>query len=129
MFDHVQIKVASLAESLPFYEAVLGSLGYKNVFEIEDVVVGFGTSTHDMLEISQSGPDAPLSQFVHIALVAKSKEAVQDFYETALAHGATCNGVPGLRDYEPGYFAAFVIDPNGHNLEVVYRDSNTSTGH
>jgi predicted lactoylglutathione lyase len=122
MFDHVQIKVEDLAKSRPFYEAVLGTLGYKNVFEIEGVVVGFGTNPHDMLEISQSGEDTPLSKSVHVALVAKSKQAVQDFHKAALANGATDNGAPGLRDYEPGYFAAFVIDPNGHNLEAVYKE-------
>ncbi len=121
MFDHVQIKVDDLAKSRSFYEAVLGELGYKNVFEIEGVVIGFGTSPHDMLEISQSGKDLPISKSIHIALVAKSEQAVQDFHKTALAQGAVDNGVPGLRDYEPGYFAAFVIDPNGHNLEAVFK--------
>lgn len=121
MFDHIQIKVKDLATSRPFYEAVLATLGYKNVFEIEGVVVGFGTNPHDMLEISQSGPDMPLSASVHIAFTAPNEQAVKDFYQTALSLGATDNGAPGPRDYEPGYFAAFVIDPNGHNLEAVYK--------
>ena len=120
MFDHIQIKVKDLATSRPFYEAVLATLGYKNVFEIEGFVVGFGTSPHDMLEISQSSLDMPLSASVHIAFSASSEQAVKDFYHTALSLGAMGNGVPGLRDYEPGYFAAFVIDPDGHNLEAVY---------
>jgi catechol 2,3-dioxygenase-like lactoylglutathione lyase family enzyme len=123
MFDHVQIKVADLAKSRPFYEAVLGTLGYKHVFEIEGVVVGFGTNPHDMLEISQAKDDMPPSKSVHIALAAKSTQAVKDFYEAALAHGATYNGAPGLREYEPGYFAAFVIDPNGNDLEAVYTEA------
>lgn len=121
MFDHVQIKVNNLAKSRPFYEAVLGSLGYRVVFEIEDVVVGFGTNPHDMFEIAQSTADSPESKSTHIAFIAKSEDTVRTFHTTALAHGATDNGAPGLRDYEPGYFAAFVIDPNGHNLEAVYK--------
>ncbi len=121
MFDHVQIKVTDFAKNRLFYEAVLGALGYNVVFEIEGVVVGFGSNPHDMLEISQAGVDMPLSKSVHIALTAKSRQAVEEFYKIALTRGATDNGAPGLRDYEPGYFAAFVIDPNGHNLEAVHK--------
>ncbi|MDE2071117.1 MAG: glyoxalase [Patescibacteria group bacterium] len=58
---------------------------------------------------------------IKVADLAKSEEAVREFYKTALVHGATDNGAPGLRDYEPGYFAAFVIDPNSHNLEAVFK--------
>lgn len=123
MFDHVQIKVEDLAKSRPFYETVLGSLGYKVVLEIEGVVVGFGTNPHDMFEVGRSSEDSPVSEATHVAFTAKSEEAVRAFHATALAHGATDNGAPGLRDYEPGYFAAFVIDPNGHNLEAVYKGS------
>ena len=123
MFDHVQIKVEDLAKSRLFYEAVLGSLGYNIVFEIKDIVVGFGTNPHDMFEVARSSEDSPVSKATHIAFVARSEDAVQAFHTTALSHGATDNGAPGLRDYEPGYFAAFVIDPNGHNLEAVFKKS------
>lgn len=122
MFDHVQIKVNDLSKSRAFYEAVLGSLGYRVVLEIKDVVVGFGTNPHDMFEISRVSEDALLSRSVHVAFTAASKEHVHAFYKTALANGAKDNGAPGLRpEYEPGYFAAFVIDPDGHNLEAVYK--------
>ena len=121
MFDHVQIKVEDLSGSRRFYEAVLGALGYKVVFEEEGVVVGIGTSPHDMFEVRQASSSAPLSKSTHIAFVARSEAAVRAFHSTALAHGATDNGLPGLRPiYEEGYFAAFVIDPNGHNLEAVF---------
>jgi catechol 2,3-dioxygenase-like lactoylglutathione lyase family enzyme len=121
MFDHVQIKVEDLSGSRRFYEAVLGALGYKVVFEAEGIVVGIGNHPHDMFEVRHAGASAPLSKATHIAFVAKSEAAVRAFHATALAHGATDNGPPGLRPiYEEGYFAAFVIDPNGHNLEAVF---------
>lgn len=120
MFDHVQIKVGDLEASRSFYEAVLGALGYAVVFEIPGVVVGIGSNPHDMFEIRQAAADAPISRAAHIAFVAPTEQAVRAFHSTALAHGATDNGGPGLRPhYEEGYFAAFVIDPNGHNIEAV----------
>lgn len=122
MFDHVQIKVSDYTKSRPFYEAVLDTLGYKVVLEFKDTV-GFGTSPHDMFEVAQADAERPLSVGTHIAFVAKSEDAVRAFYKTALELGAQDNGAPAVRDYEPGYFAAFVIDPNGHNLEAVYKSS------
>ena len=121
MFDHVQIKVDNLENSRPFYQAVLGSLGYKPVLEVKGVVAGFGSSPHNMFEVRQADTSAPVSKAVHVAFVAKNEEAVRVFHSTALAHGAKDNGLPGLRpQYEEGYFAAFVVDPNGHNLEAVF---------
>lgn len=121
MFDHVQIKVDDLEGSRPFYEAVLGALGYKVVFDVEGVVVGIGTDPHNMFEIRQAEADVAVSKSTHIAFSAQSEAAVRAFHAVALVHGATDNGAPGLRpQYEPGYFAAFVIDPNGHNLEAVF---------
>lgn len=121
MFDHVQIKVKDFARSRTFYEAVLGALGYKVVLEFKKVV-GIGTNPHDMFEVRQADAKAPLSSSTHVAFVAKSEEAVRKFHEMAIAHGAKDNGAPGLRpDYEAGYFAAFVVDPDGHNLEAVFK--------
>jgi catechol 2,3-dioxygenase-like lactoylglutathione lyase family enzyme len=120
MFDHVQIKVKSFKDSRPFYEKVLATLNYKIVLEFPNVI-GIGTSPHDMFEIAQEQDDSPLSKGAHIAFKAPSREALQDFHRTALSLGATDNGAPDLRDYEEGYYAAFVIDPNGHNLEAVFK--------
>ncbi len=120
MFDHVQIKVKDLVASRPFYEAVLGTLDYHVVFE-DDGVVGFGTSVHDMFEIRQASENVPMSVSTHVAFVAKSEKAVHAFHKTAVKLGAQDNGAPKLRpEYEPGYFAAFIVDPNGHNLEAVF---------
>lgn len=119
MFDHVQIKVEDFASNRAFYESVLGALGYSVVFEAEGVV-GFGDNLHDMFEVREADENAPVSKSTHIAFIARSEEAVRAFHKEALAHGAKDNGVPGLRpEYEEGYFAAFVIDPNGHNIEAV----------
>jgi catechol 2,3-dioxygenase-like lactoylglutathione lyase family enzyme len=121
MFDHIQIKVSDFVKSRPFYEAIMKALGYGVVFEEDGVVVGFGTSPHDMFEIRQANEKVSLSVATHIAFIAKSEDAVRAFYKTALELGAKDNGAPDIRDYEPGYFAAFVIDPNGHNLEAVFK--------
>jgi catechol 2,3-dioxygenase-like lactoylglutathione lyase family enzyme len=121
VFDHVQIKVEDFASNRAFYESVLGALGYSVVFEAEGVV-GFGDNPHDMFEVREADESAPVSKSTHIAFIARSEEAVRAFHKEALAHGAKDNGVPGLRpEYEEGYFAAFVIDPNGHNIEAVYQ--------
>jgi catechol 2,3-dioxygenase-like lactoylglutathione lyase family enzyme len=121
MFDHVQIKVADLRASRPFYDAIFGALGHPVVFEIAGVVVGFGTSLHTMFEVRQADATAPVSASVHIAFTAASEAVVRTFHAVALAHGGTDNGPPRLRpEYEDGYFAAFVMDPNGHNLEAVF---------
>lgn len=123
LFNHVQIKIKDLKASRSFYDAVMEVLGYKVVLDINDIVVGYGTTVHDMFEIRQSSPEAPLSHAVHLAFNAKDQETVDRFYHTALQNGAKCNGKPGYRpEYEDGYYAAFVIDPDGHNIEAVYAE-------
>ena len=123
LFNHVQIKVKDLGRSRKFYDAIIAALGYKMVLEIEGVVVGYGTSVHDMFEIRQFDEKLPLSEHVHLAFNASCKEDVDAFYKSALASGGKCNGEPGFRpQYEDGYYAAFVIDPDGHNIEAVYSE-------
>lgn len=120
MFDHVQIKVADLAASRAFYAPCMEVLGYGIVFEKKGEMVGFGEGEHNMLVISQANKLAQLSRHVHLAFKAKGVESVRAFYETALRHGGVDNGEPGLRpEYEPDYYAAFVRDPDGNNIEAV----------
>lgn len=120
IFNHVQIKVKDLKISREFYDRVMSVLGYQVVLEINDVVIGYGTSVHDMFEIRQFDEITPLSKHVHIAFNAPGKESVDAFYHSALAAGGKCNGKPGSKpQYEKGYYAAFVIDPDGHNIEAV----------
>jgi predicted lactoylglutathione lyase len=123
IFNHVQIKVRNLKTSRVFYDAIMNVLGYSVVLAIKDEVVGYGTSVHDMFEIRQSDEKAPLSQSVHVAFNASNINSVDAFYRIAIQTGAKCNGKPGLRpEYEDGYYAAFITDPDGHNIEAVYTD-------
>lgn len=121
IFNHVQIKVKDFKASRRFYDAIMEVLAYPVVLDIKNEVVGYGTSVHDMFEIRQFDEKAPLSQSVHLAFNASSKEAVDLFYNTALINGAKCNGKPDFcPEYEEGYYAAFVFDLDGHNIEAVY---------
>jgi predicted lactoylglutathione lyase len=123
LFNHVQIKVKELNNSRKFYDSIMDILDYDIVLEIKDTVIGYGTSVHDMFEIRQSTKEAPLSKSVHLAFNAPDLQSVDNFYRIALEQGGQCNGKSGFRPkYEKGYYAAFVIDPDGHNIEVVYME-------
>ena len=123
LFNHVQIKVKDLGRSRRFYDHVMAALGYKMVLEIEGIVIGYGTSVHDMFEIRQFDEKSLLSEHVHLAFNASCKEDVDAFYKSAITSGGKCNGEPGFRpQYEDGYYAAFVIDPDNHNIEAVYSE-------
>jgi catechol 2,3-dioxygenase-like lactoylglutathione lyase family enzyme len=118
--DHVAISTADYAKSLAFYEAALAPLGIKThmKFEGDDGnVAGLG-SEQPFLWIGDGG--ALTGGRVHIALSAGSRQQVDAFYEAALAAGGRDNGPPGLRPhYHETYYAAFVFDPDGHNIEAV----------
>lgn len=127
MIDHTGIHVTSIALSKPFYEAVLSTLGY--VVRL-DLVTALGFGAKDLAPgddpagafwIAEADPFDPRS---HIAFRATSEAQVDAFYKTALAAGARDNGAPGLRpQYHPHYYAAFVFDPDGYNIEAVFHGS------
>ena len=127
MIDHTGINVSDIALSKRFYESVLAPLGYVVRLEFEGAA-GFGTKESDSGDdpggdfwISKGEPFAPRS---HIAFHASSKAQVVAFYEAALAVGARDNGAPGLRPhYHKNYYAAFVRDPDGYNIEAVFHGS------
>jgi predicted lactoylglutathione lyase len=124
IFNHVQIKVRDLKTSRRFYDAIMSVLGYPVVLDL-DTVVGYGTSVHDMFEIHQFDEKFHLSQSVHLAFNASSIERVNAFYLVGLKNGAKCNGKPGFRpEYEEGYYSAFLIELDGHNIEAVYTEKN-----
>ena len=128
IFNHVQIKVRDLKAARNFYDIIMGILEYEVVL-YENIVVGYGTSVHDMFEIRQQDQDALLSHHVHIAFNAKNKDMVDRFYQAAIENGAKCNGKPGYRpQYEEGYYAAFVIELDGHNIEAVYSENVSTVG-
>lgn len=111
LIDHVQLVVADLAASKRFYRAVLQSLGRDLSGE------GDGYFFADELFVSEV-EHGPVSR-VHLAFQAPDRETVQRFHAAALAAGGRNNGAPGERHYHPGYYAAFALDPDGNNIEVV----------
>lgn len=108
-------------KSRALYVAALGALGYCQVCEAADFV-GFGLNVgEDRFALKQEKNTRAASAGFHIAFVAGSQDAVNAFYSAALEHGATDNGAPGLRPhYAANYYAAFVIDLDGHRLEAVH---------
>lgn len=125
LLNHVQIKVKDLAVSKNFYDVIMKALEYNTVLETEDIVIGYGTNVHDMFEIRQATSEYLPSESIHIAFNAPNKKSVDDFYRLAIQQGAKCNGEPGLRpQYAAGYYAAFIVDLDGHNIEAVYKAAN-----
>ena len=120
MFDHVSINVRDLPRSIRFYRQVLESLGLVRVAGGEgDGYAGFGKPGAAQLWLNPGEP----SQRVHLAFVAKGRAAVDGFHAAALAAGGTDNGPPGIRaSYDAGYYAAFVLDPDGANVEAVVHE-------
>ncbi len=112
LIDHVHLNVADLDKSARFYSAVLEALelppGNRNAHAFQ----------FDELYISLPGPNQSISH-VHLAFQARDEAMVQRFHRAALAAGGIDNGAPGGRSYHPGYYAAFVLDPDGNNVEAV----------
>lgn len=128
MLHHLSFAVADLARSAAFYDAALAPLGYVRVWTHEtaagfkEAAAGYGSpGADDEFAIRHRGPGVVVpSEGFHVAFRAPSREAVTDFYGAALAHGGRDNGGAGLHpEYGPGYFAAFVFDPDGHRIEAV----------
>ncbi|MCC4589430.1 VOC family protein [Xanthomonas sp. NCPPB 1067] len=127
MLHHVSLGVRAIEASAAFYDAVLGALGYVRVWSdlapgTLDQAVGYGRpGGEDCLALKQrpAGRCAPGSGF-HLAFSAADAAAVDAFHAAALRHGGRSNGAPGTRpDYGDHYYAAFVIDPDGHPIEAV----------
>lgn len=120
MLDHLSLGTTDLARAAAFFDAVLAPLGIVRVWSYPEAI-GYGQQGgEDKLAIKQRvGFVAPGPGF-HLALSAGSRSEVDAFYRAALAHGAKGDGEPGPRpQYGPGYYAAFVVDPDGHRLEAV----------
>src|SRR5579864_4849093 len=124
MIDHVSLGVADLARSRAFYDAALEPLGYRRLFNLADTS-GYGLAMTAPLK-EQALPfwigkeEGGVGLSGHVCFAAPSRAAVDRFHQIALDAGGTDNGAPGLRPhYHPNYYAAFVIDPNGHRIEAV----------
>ena len=122
MIDHITFGVSDYARSTAFYDAALAPLGLKKLFVVPrehsngNDACGYG-DTRPFFWIAQ---DDPTRGKLHIALAARSRAAVDAFHAAALAAGGRDNGAPGLRPhYHPDYYGAFVLDPDGHNIEAV----------
>ena len=117
MIAHTTLPASDYPKSRAFYVQTLAPLGYTNNMEDGDAA-GFHDGKNTDFWVVHEQTVVP----THIAFEAKSAEEVEAFYQAALAAGATDNGGPGYRDYWPGYYAAFVYDPDGHNIEAVWYD-------
>jgi len=122
MIDHVTVHVNDISKSKEFYMKALAPLGYAVTTEMPEwKVVGFGVEGKSDLWLVGDG----FGKAGHVAFVAHDMDTVQEFYDAGLVSGGKDNGAPGYRkEYSPGYFAAFVYDPDGHNIEVVFHDPN-----
>ncbi|MAF82882.1 MAG: hypothetical protein CL797_02115 [Chromatiales bacterium] len=116
MLDHISIPVSNLADSKAFYSQALVPIGFGLLGESErHAAFGFSHMPYLIVRLAEVAPES-----VHIAFTADTRAQVDAFHTAALAAGGTDNGAPGLRpDYHPDYYAAFVLDPDGHNIEVV----------
>ncbi|MER8557328.1 VOC family protein [Mesorhizobium sp. M0578] len=117
LIDHLQLVVRDLKASRRFYEAVLNVLGIP--------IGGAGNDYFWADELFISSPDSPaalgkLTGRHHLAFQAKDRAMVDAFYRAGLEAGGTENSAPGERSYHPGYYAAFLLDPDGNNIEAVH---------
>jgi catechol 2,3-dioxygenase-like lactoylglutathione lyase family enzyme len=119
MIDHTGIGVADVGRSAAFYDAALSVLGLRRVMQIPDGVgtngIGYGVD-YPVFWIDCYHPHSVRQ---HTAFAAKTRAEVDAFYAAALKAGGTANGAPGLR--RDHYYAAFVLDPDGNNIEAVFR--------
>ena len=122
MIGHLSFGVRDLARATAFYDAAMGALGFRRVWD-SPKGVGYGLETgKDKLALFPKVDAAPPGPGFHLAFDAASRDAVDRFHAAALAAGGTCNGPPGLRPhYGVSYYAAFVIDPDGYRLEAVHQ--------
>jgi len=120
MIDHVTIKVSNLEKSREFYEKAFEPMGYKVSFSNEGVFYAFDIGKGCLFEIAQYSDALPLSS-VHVAFRAQNREEVNAFYKSAIEAGGIDNGAPGPRpNYTKNYYACFILDPDGHNIEAMF---------
>ena len=118
LIDHVHLRARNFADTRFFYESVLKVLG------VPMTVQGEGWFQVDELFVDAADARTVPSH-VHLAFQARDREMVHGFYEAALKAGGKDNGAPGERHYHPGYYACFVLDPDGNNIEAVFHGANT----
>lgn len=124
MIDHIGLQVSDLSQSKAFYAGALAPLGYTLIMELTKEQTGgfsgagFGIVPKPDFWIGEGTPNQPP---IHVAFRAEDRATVDAFHAAALAAGGRDNGKPGLRPhYHPNYYGAFVLDPDGHNIEAVF---------
>ena len=119
MIDHMGIAVSDLKKSIAFYKQALAPLGYELIMSMEQFA-GFGVGGKPDFWIGVGTP----KDRVHVGFATKSRATVRAFYAAAIAAGGKDNGGPGIREiYHPDYFGAFVLDPDGHNIEACCHEA------
>jgi catechol 2,3-dioxygenase-like lactoylglutathione lyase family enzyme len=121
LFDHVHLRVADIEVSKRFYLAVLEALGRRFGGEGEDYFWS------DELYVSAVDPQSQLSH-VHLSFQAPDQETVKRFHAAGLAAGGRDNGPPGFREYHAGYYGAFLLDPDGNNIEATWHGPASRSG-
>ena len=124
MLDHIGLAISDIRRSEAFYEAALKPLGISKLYEYGPdktdsggTAIGFGK---DMMPFFWIGDNERTGEGTHVAFTAQDRAAVDSFYQAAIAAGGKDNGGPGLRPkYHPNYYGAFVLDPDGINVEAV----------
>jgi catechol 2,3-dioxygenase-like lactoylglutathione lyase family enzyme len=117
MIAHTSLAVSDYRRAKRFFTQTLATLGYRNNMEHGESA-GFNDGKNTDFWISTENTVVP----THVAFQAHDAEQVRAFHKAALAAGGKDNGAPGYRDYSPGYYAAFVYDPDGNNVEAVWYD-------
>ncbi|MBD0328616.1 MAG: VOC family protein [Thermoleophilia bacterium] len=114
VFDHVDVHASDYAESVRFYETVLAPLGIPKLMEDEGRWTAFPN-----FDVANRQPP---TQNLHLCFYTRSSEEVDAFHRAGVEAGFRSNGAPGFRDYDAGYYAAYLLDPDGNNIEALYRD-------
>ena len=129
MIDHTGVVVSDFEKSKQFYGAALAPIGIELLVEFPAAVTGhtdvagYGEAPKPEFWIARGNPNTPP---LHVAFRVASRTLVEAFHRAALRAGGTDNGAPGLRlHYHPNYYGAFVLDPDGHNVEVVCHEAGT----
>jgi catechol 2,3-dioxygenase-like lactoylglutathione lyase family enzyme len=118
LIDHVHLRAKDFTKRRQFYQAVFAALGLEIAYSGDDWF------QLDELYVNAADADTPPTH-VHLAFQAKDRATVDAVYQAALAAGGQDNGAPGERSYHPGYYGAFVLDPDGNNIEAVFHGPST----
>lgn len=119
MFNHVSVGVRDLGAAARFYDAALGALGYRRTMS-EDFGCAWGLNWPEFWAGVALEGEASAGNGAHVAFIAASRETVDAFHAAGLDAGGSDAGAPGLRDYTPDYYAAFLRDPDGNKIEAVH---------